>query len=281
MLVREGIKSVSTGVDIHRDGPLARVVLRSENQLNLLERRCLVALRDGFAQLACEPQVAVVALSSAGIRAFSAGADLRELAGLDADTARDFSRLGQEVTARLESGPFVSVAVIAGVCYGGGLELALACDLRIAAENAVFRYPSARLGILPGFGGTRRCPALVGPARSRELMFLGRPIDAATALAWGLVNAVVPGTELERTVERYLRELADQDAFALRQTKACLSRGTQEDFAFEQEAFAACFARPGIQDRLRSWRGPLPPDPKASPPPAQGEQRTAAVRPLP
>ncbi len=250
---------MSTGVDIHRKGPVARVVLRSDNHLNLLERRCLVALRDGFADLASDPQVAAVALSSAGIRAFSAGADLRELAELDAVSAREFSKLGQDVTAHLARAPFVSVAVIGGVCFGGGLELALACDLRIAAEDAVFRYPSARLGILPGFGGTQRCPTLVGPARARELMFLGRPIDAATALEWGLVNMVVPRSELDRAAWLCVREVSEKDAFAIRQTKACISRGAIEDFAFEQEAFAACFARPGIQDRLRSWREPALP----------------------
>ena len=245
---------MSTGVDIHREGPVARVILRSDNQLNLLERTCLARLRDGFAELASDPRIAVVAVSGAGLRAFSAGADLRELAGLDADSARAFSQLGQEMTARLADGPFVSVAVIGGVCYGGGLELALACDLRLAAEDAVFRYPSARLGILPGFGGTQRCPALLGPTRARELMFLGRPIDAATALDWGLVNRVVPRSELDRAAGLHIRELAEKDAFALRQTKACLVRGAHGDFAFEQEAFAACFARPGTGERLRSWR---------------------------
>lgn len=245
---------MATRILAQRNGPIARVILEGDNPLNLLDSDALAELGALLDDLARDPGLAALRIQGGGSRAFSAGANLDRLAELDADAALAISELGQSVTLKIARLPCPVIATIQGVCFGGGLELAIACDLRLAGEDARFCYPAAKLGILPGWGGTQRCPALVGPSRAKELMFLGRVLDARTALHWGLVNYVVPSPDLEARADEILGALARSDAHALAWTKSCLDRSSEADFARERQAFAACFARPEVRERLARWR---------------------------
>ncbi|MBO9539421.1 enoyl-CoA hydratase/isomerase family protein [bacterium] len=233
-----------------RDG-VVTLTLEGEHGLNILHRATLEALRQILLRLSQQAGLTALVLTGSGDRAFSAGANLNEIAELTPAAALDFSHLGQSVTALLADFPAPVIAALNGLAYGGGLELALACDLRLAAPHARFCYPASKLGILPGFGGTQRCPGIIGTARTKELMFLGRVIDAECAERWGLVNAVAEDVKTEAM--RWAEELEGRDAYALRQTKETIGMTERADFFFEQEAFANCFRQPGIQDRLRAW----------------------------
>ncbi|HEY9897578.1 MAG TPA: enoyl-CoA hydratase/isomerase family protein [Pantanalinema sp.] len=237
-------------LEARRDG-VVTLVLEGDNGLNILHRETLEALRQTLLRLSQQAGISALVLTGAGDRAFSAGANLNEVAELTPAAALDFSHLGQGVTSLLADFPAPVIAALNGLAYGGGLELALACDLRLSAPHARFCYPSSKLGILPGFGGTQRCPGVIGTARTKELLYLGRVIDAGCAERWGLVNAVAEDVRAE--AERWATDLSERDAYALRQAKETIGMTERADFFFEQEAFANCFRQPGIRDRLRAW----------------------------
>ncbi len=236
-----------------REANVVHLIIDGDTPLNILSRATLLELRQVLLRLTEDPDVAALILTATGARAFSAGANLREIAELTPATALEFSHLGQSVTSLLADFPAPVIAALNGLAYGGGLELAVACDFRIASEDARFSYPSSKLGILPGFGGTQRCPMLIGPSRSKELMFLGRVIDAEEALAWGLVNAVVPAEAVLGEARKWASDLAERSTYAIRQVKECIGMTERADFFFEQEAFANCFRRPEVQEGIRAW----------------------------
>ncbi len=202
------------------------------------------------------PETRVLVLRGRGAKAFSAGADIAGFRSSDGG-ARAIQRLAD----RIEAAPVPVVAAIHGYCLGGGLELALACDLRIAHVDAELGFPEVRLGLLPGGGGTQRAPRLVGPGRARWLIMSGERVPAATAGEWGLVEFVVD--DLDAGVARYAGVLAEQSPDALRRIKEVLrrTRDVRSD-AVEAEAFAAALAsddgREGIaaflEKRAPSWR---------------------------
>lgn len=235
-----------------RQGTVVTLVLEGHQGLNLLDSSTLLDLRAVLERLWKDASIQALILTGAGSRAFSAGANLKEVAELTPASALDFSLLGQTVTNLLADFPAPVVAALNGLAYGGGLELAIACDFRIAGPMTRFAYPSSKLGILPGFGGTQRCPSVIGTSRSKELMFFGRVLDAEQALAWGLVNAVAP-VAIE-AAHAWCEELSQRDAFAIRQTKEAIGMTDKADYEFEQEAFANCFRQPGLQERLRNWQ---------------------------
>ncbi len=248
---------------VRRDGTIAHLVLVGDTPLNILDRDTLIHLFRTLTELSLDPKLTALILTGSGKKAFSAGANLNELALLTADTAQQLSQLGQNVTSLLFNFPCPVIAAVGGICFGGGLELAIACDFRIATEDATFSYPAARLGILPGFGGTQRCPSLIGPGRTKELMFLGRTLDAVTAHDWQLIHLVVPPNELQPAALHWARELGSRDRHALGQMKACINRTEKEDFLYEQKAFAACFRQPGVRQKLQKWQqaGSMTPNP--------------------
>ncbi len=238
---------------LQREANVVHLVIDGDTPLNILSRETLLELRQVLVQLTEEADCAALILSGAGSRAFSAGANLREIAELTPSTALEFSHLGQTVTSLLADFPAPVIAALNGLAYGGGLELAIACDFRIASADARFAYPSSKLGILPGFGGTQRCPMLIGPSRSKEMMFLGRVIDAEEALHWGLVNAVVPAEAVLGEARKWAEDLEERSTYAIRQAKECIGMTEKADFFFEQEAFANCFRRPEVQQNVRAW----------------------------
>jgi enoyl-CoA hydratase/carnithine racemase len=222
--------------------------------LNALDGALVETIREGVERLDGETRVVVV--RGSGEKAFSAGADIGGF-----KESGSGARAVQGLADLLEAAPVPTIAAIHGYCLGGGLELALGCDLRIADRGAQLGFPEVRLGLLPGGGGTQRAPRLAGPARAAWLIMSGERISAEQAEAWGLVNLVTD--DLDAEVERVAGTLAEQSPNALREIKALL-RATRDrrDFDLEYEAFERCLdsedGREGVaaffEKRAPRWR---------------------------
>src|SRR5690606_26344761 len=189
-------------------GAVRLLTLNRPEKLNALNSATLQALHAAFDAAAIDDRVRAVVLTGSGAKAFVAGADIAEMSELSAVQARDFSLVGQRLMRRMERMPKPVVAMVNGFALGGGLELAMCCHLRIAADTAKLGLPEVTLGLLPGFGGTQRLLRLVGRAAALELTLLGAPVDAARALELGLVNRVVPAAELEAETMALAAKLA-------------------------------------------------------------------------
>jgi enoyl-CoA hydratase / 3-hydroxyacyl-CoA dehydrogenase len=197
-----------------------------------------------------DPDVHVVVLRGKGERAFSAGADIGGF--VSADDGDDRPGGIQPVADLIERTPVPVVAAIHGYCLGGGLEIALACDFRIATRDAQLGFPEVNLGLLPGGGGTQRAPRLIAPGRARWLIMSGERVPAETAASWGLVEFVVD--DLEEGIARYVEPLSKQSPHALRQIKALLheTRDARNDDR-EFEAFAACLGSDDGQEGVAAF----------------------------
>ncbi|RPI25608.1 MAG: hypothetical protein EHM61_13960 [Acidobacteria bacterium] len=183
---------------------VAVVQINRPQALNALDARTLDELETAFRVLREDQAVGVLIVTGTGEKAFVAGADIRELTKLDGVSGRAYSLRGLEVFDLIHSSPKPVIAAINGYCLGGGCELALACHIRIASENARFGQPEVKLGLIPGYGGTQRLPRLVGTGRAIEMLLTGDVIEAREAERIGVVNRVVPGAELLA----YCRDLA-------------------------------------------------------------------------
>ena len=175
---------------------VALITVNRPQKLNALSGEVIDELSDAFGRLASDPAIRAAIITGAGERAFVAGADINELAVLTPFEARDFALRGQAAFRRLETCGKPSVAAVNGFALGGGLELAMVCTVRFAAENARFGQPEVKLGIIPGYGGTQRLPRLVGRGNALKMIADGEPVPAAEAFRMGLVNAVMPQAEL-------------------------------------------------------------------------------------
>jgi enoyl-CoA hydratase len=205
------------------DGVLVLTLNRVAKR-NALNHATLTALADVLADATGGGARALV-ITGDGSKAFCAGADITELAVIDGHGAGELVRRGQRVFNRLEELSLPTVAAINGVALGGGLELAMACDLRVAAEHATFGMPEITLANVPGWGGTQRLPHLVGYGRATQMILTGVRIDAARANDWGLVNAVVPGASLRAHAVEIARGLAEHSSTAIDHAKRALRIG--------------------------------------------------------
>ncbi len=183
---------MTTPVSLERRGSVGLLVIDREDRRNSLSRDTLFALGRLGRELVSDPDVRAIVLTGRGDKAFCAGADLKERQGMSLEDVRVQVGLYRSELGVLDHSPKPVVAALNGVAFGGGLELALLCDLRVAAPHAELALPETTLGIIPGAGGTQRLPRVVGEARAKEMILLGRKLTAAEALAWGLVNRVSP-----------------------------------------------------------------------------------------
>ena len=239
-------------VTVHDAGGVRTLTVNRPQRLNALDRQTLEALDAAFADAAVEASVRVVVLTGAGPRAFVAGADIADMNQLDPIAAREFSLLGQRLMRRIERMPKPVLAAVNGYALGGGLELAMACHLRIAADSARLGQPEVNLGLIPGFGGTQRLLRLCGRAAALELCLLGTPVDASRALQLGLVNQVVPAADLDSEVAAMAARLAAAAPLALRGILDAVMVGgecaIEEGLQFESAQFALLFATADMRE---------------------------------
>ncbi len=184
-------------IEVSQRGNVAIWTIDRPDRMNSLSRATLLALGKLTREALSNPSVRAIVLTASGEKAFCAGADLKERQGMSENDVRVQVELYRSELGPLDRSPKPVIAAINGVAFGGGLELALVCDLRVAAAHATLALPETTLGIIPGAGGTQRLPRVVGEARAKEMILLGRRLTAQEALAWGLVNRVTPaGTNL-------------------------------------------------------------------------------------
>jgi enoyl-CoA hydratase len=242
---------------------VATLTFNRPERLNALNAEMFRETAQVFAQVREKSEIRALILTGQG-RAFIAGADIKELSESDALKARQISRNGQEVMAQIEDLPVPVLAAVNGFALGGGLEMAMACDFIYASNEAKFGQPEINLGVIPGFGGTQRLARLVGLGTAKDLCFTGRTIDAAEALAVGLVARVFPAAELLTECRKAARGLALKSRFALRAMKQVMDRGYGTDLksglALEADAFGLCFAHPDAREGTTAFLEKRKPD---------------------
>jgi enoyl-CoA hydratase len=220
--------------------------------LNALNRDVIAEIRQTLAEAAAG-NLRCLIITGAGEKAFVAGADIGEMAPLAPEEAKDFSRAGNEMMDAIEDFPAPVIAAVNGYALGGGFELALACDIRLAAENAVFSFPEAGIGIIPGYGGVKRIVSLIGTGRAKELLFTARRVTAAEALSLGIVNHVYPAGELMAKALALAAQIAANAPRAVQGEKRLANMHTgltaPEYTDKETVIFKACF---GTRDQRES-----------------------------
>lgn len=250
-------------ISIMDDAAVRTVTVNRPDKLNALNRATLEALDTAFSEAAADPVVRVVVLTGAGPKAFVAGADIAEMNGLSAVQGRDFSLLGQGLMRRIERMPKPVIGKINGFALGGGLELAMACHLRVAAETAKVGQPEVNLGLMPGFGGSQRLLRLCGRAAALELCLLGTPITAARAAQLGIINEVVPAAELDARVQTLASQLASAAPLALRGILDAIHIGGEcplgEGLEYESAQFGLMFATEDMREGTSAFLARRPP----------------------
>ncbi|EMA63617.1 enoyl-CoA hydratase [Halorubrum distributum JCM 13561] len=226
------------------DRGVATITVDRPEQLNALTAETLEAIEDALNE-AADRDARVLVIAGAGDEAFVAGADISHMVDLSTPEAQAYAELGHRVADAIETFPAPTVAAVDGYAFGGGCELALACDLRVAAESAVLGQTEIDLGIIPGWGGTQRLPALVGDEVARRLIFLGERIDAEEAAEVGFVGEVVADAEFDDRIDELAGELAAKPATALRAAKEALNAAGEGSaatgLALERRAWAGLF----------------------------------------
>lgn len=233
-------------IDVSRHGThISIVTINRPEKLNAFSTALLRELVDVFEQISGDNSVRVVILTGAGERSFVAGADIKEMADLSEEQGRAFGELGHATPNLIAAMPQPVIGAINGYAFGGGCELAIACDFRIASENAQFAQPEVSLGIPPGWGGSQRLPRLVGTGFAADLILTGRRIDAAEALRIGLVNQVTTLEELMPTALGLAEQIAKNSPMAVQSAKQLMRRAFDEPLAkglaAEIDAFGASF----------------------------------------
>ncbi len=233
-------------VILEKEGKVAVVTINRPKALNALNSETLKELDYVVSELEKDEDIYAVILTGSGEKAFVAGADITEMKDLSTMEGRKFSILGNKVFRRLETLDKPVIAAINGFALGGGCELSLACDIRLASEKAKFGQPEVGLGITPGFGGTQRLARLVGTGLAKELIYTAKIIKADEALRIGLVNRVIEADKLMEEARALANTIAAQAPIAVKLSKEAINRGIQCDIdtalMYEAEAFGECFS---------------------------------------
>ena len=236
---------------------IARITVNRPEKLNALSAAVIAELDDAFERLASDPAIRAAIVTGAGEKAFVAGADINELAALSAFEMSRHAAVGQQAFRRLETCRKPSVAAINGFALGGGLELAMACTVRFAAENAKVGQPEVKLGLVPGYGGTQRLPRLVGRGRALELLLSGEPVSAAEAHRIGLVNAVMPQAELLNYSAAWLEKVLANGplavGLAMDAVDVGLDSGLDAGLRFEAAAFGMAASTEDRREGTRAF----------------------------
>lgn len=234
-------------------GNIAKVTLHRPEAMNAFNYDMLSELGQVIESIRINPDIRVVIFTGSGDRAFSVGADLKERRTLsDSQVKRNVYKIG-EVFTMVENLPQPTIAVLNGYAFGGGMELALACDFRFAADSAVMGLTETGLAIIPGAGGTQRLPRLIGESKAMELILTARRLKAEDAQLYGMLTGVAPANFLQETVDRFVRELLANGPIALQQAKFAIKHGMNADLqtglAIERKAYELTIP---TEDRLEA-----------------------------
>lgn len=236
---------------------VAHVSINRPSALNSLDPQTVAELSYTIRQLENNPQAKVIVLSGCGDKAFAAGGDVALMRTLGPEQARAVALKVADLFHTIEASPRVVIAAINGYALGGGCELALACDLRIAADHAELGQPEINLGIFPGWGGTQRLPRLIGISKAKRLMFTGERVKAAQALALGLIDQVVPAAQLRDHAHQLAVTIAGKPQTAIRMIKEAVNNGMEMDMdraiRYEAELFGMCFATQDKQEGMDAF----------------------------
>lgn len=230
-------------IRVNKEGRIATITVDRPNVLNATRHETMLEIDRALNDIEADENIRVIVLTGAGEKAFISGGDISAMASdpLWADKAPK----GQEVCTRIEFFPKPVIARINGIALGAGIEIAMCCDIRIAAETAIMGQPEVRLGIIPGYGATQRLPRLVGIGKAKELILMGVRISAPEAFRIGLVHQVVPVSELDNAVTQAAEKLLDMGPVALHMAKTAMNYGNQADLrtglALETRCYSHCF----------------------------------------
>ncbi len=242
---------------------VARITINRPDAMNALNPPTAVELTQTIKDLECSADAKVIVITGQGQKAFCAGGDVALMRTLGPAEARKVALTVAQLFHTIESSPRVVIAAVNGYALGGGCELAMACDLRLAAEKAQLGQPEINLGIFPGWGGTQRLPRLIGVSRAKKLMFTGERITAEQAMAFGLVDEVVPGDELLEAAHALAVTIASKPQSAIRMIKQAVHQGMQMDLdkaiQYEAELFGMCFATKDKQEGMDAFFEKRPP----------------------
>ncbi len=236
---------------------IATITINRPQALNALNVETLQEISARLADAKKDKNIKVVVITGAGDRAFCAGADLNMMQGAGAYDGMHLSQVGQKLTMEIENLEKAVIAAINGYALGGGLELAMACDLRIASENAWLGQPEVNVGLIPGWGGTQRLPRFVGKGKAKEMIFTGNRIDAKTAEQLGLLNKVVPLDQLKSAVKEFASQLMSKPPIAIELAKQLINNSTEIDLKVgltnEAEAFGVLASTEDFKEGVNAF----------------------------
>jgi enoyl-CoA hydratase len=236
---------------------IATITLNRPEVLNAFSKEVEDEVLQALEDVKNDENVRVVILTGAGEKAFSAGADIKAMKGMNALKARELSLRGEKVCTTLENFEKPIIAAINGYALGGGLEVAMACDIRIASENARMGQTEINIGLIPGWGGTQRLTRLIGRTKAKELVFTGKMIDAKTAEQLGILNMVVPADKFKETVRQFAAELAQKAPVALKVAKALINKGAEISLdaavTLEREGFGVVASTEDLQEGVSAF----------------------------
>ncbi|SCM82735.1 3-hydroxybutyryl-CoA dehydratase [uncultured Sporomusa sp.] len=246
------------------DNGIGMITLNRPKALNALNSELLTELNGLLDEIAQDDSVKVVIITGSGDKAFVAGADIAEMQNISPLEGRAFGKFGQAIFNKLENIPQPVIAAVNGFALGGGCELAMACDIRIASDKAKFGQPEVGLGIVPGFGGTQRLPRLIGKGRAKELLYTADMINAEEAYRIGLVNRIVAAEKLLSTAKELAEKIMARAQAAVRLCKAAVNTGMDTDLesgiAYEAEVFGLCFATADQKEGMSAFIGKRKPN---------------------
>lgn len=244
-------------VEIQKNDKTAVLTINRPEALNALNSQVLSDLKAALDELKKEADLRCLIITGAGPKSFVAGADIGEMSTMNPKKGEAFGVAGNKVMSQVASFPCPVIAAVNGYALGGGFELALACDLRLASEKARFAFPETGLGITPGFGGTQRLARLVGPALASELIFTGRTVKADEALAKGVVSQVCAPEELLDKAQELADTIAGRAPIAIRQAKKAIRGGLdltlEKGLDYESECFGECFDSEDQKNAMKAF----------------------------
>ncbi len=236
---------------------VATITLNRPEALNAFSKDIVAEVLQALEDASRDEDIHVVVLTGAGEKAFSAGADIKAMIGMTALRARELSIMGEKLCNALENMEKPIIAALNGYALGGGLEVAMACDLRIASETVRMGQTEINVGLIPGWGGTQRLTRLVGRGKAKELVLTGKMIDAKTAEQLGLVNMVVPPDKFREAVKQFASDLASKAPIAARVAKALINKGADisldSALALEREGFGVVASTEDLQEGVKAF----------------------------